>query len=205
LDPHDPVDQQWWGDLLGRTHDVLQKQQHAVFARLAMPDLAGTHVTAAAWLRPALTDVVGAVSRLMVTDQLTYGVLHGEPRADWFRLDPDTGVVAMTGWGAPVLGPLVYDLAVAVRYAGGLDHAAELLDGYVSAAPVTRDELAVALPVMLRLHWALHAEDLARAVTAAGTQVPLPRASAMAVAARRDALEEARRALADLAAAERAE
>jgi Ser/Thr protein kinase RdoA (MazF antagonist) len=205
LDPRDPLDQQWWGDLLGRAHSVLQKQQHAISARLAMPDLSGTHLSAAAWLRPVLTDVVVAVSRLMVTDQLTYGVLHGDPRADCFRLDPATGVVAMTCWGAPVLGPLVYDLAVAVRDAGGTEHASELLDGFVSSGPVTRDELAVALPMMLRLHWALYAEELARGVAAAGTVVPLPRASAMAVAARRDALEEARRALADLAAAERAE
>jgi hypothetical protein len=58
---------------------------------------------------------------------------------------------------------------------------------------------------MLRLHWALVAEEHARTLAVTGSSVPLPRASAMAVAAHRDALEEARQALADLASAERAE
>jgi Ser/Thr protein kinase RdoA (MazF antagonist) len=205
LDATDPLDQQWWGDLLGRAHKALLRHQRFVSGRLASPELIGAHLNVAAWLRPALAEVVQAVSRLMVTDQLTYGVLHGDPRPDGFHLDIETGATALSGWGAPLIGPLVYDVAVAVRYAGGIGHADDLVDGYVSAGPVGRDELTVALPVMLRLHWALVADEHARTLAVTGSPVPLPRASAMAVAARRDALEEARQALADLASAERAE
>jgi homoserine kinase type II len=205
LDAQDPLDQQWWGDLLGRAHLALLKHQRTVAGRLTMPDLSSTHLGTAAWLRPAISDVVAAVSRLMVTDQLTYGVLHCDPRSDGFYLDPATGGVALAGWGTPVIGPLIYDVAVAVRHVGGAAHAEEFLDGYIAAGPVTRDEVGVALPAMLRLHWALVADDLARKLASSGAVVPLPRVSAMAVAARRDALEEARQALADLADAERAE
>jgi Ser/Thr protein kinase RdoA (MazF antagonist) len=205
LDPADPLDQQWWGDLLGRAHRALLPHQRFVPGRLEMPEVSGSHLAVASWLRPALSDVVVAVSRLMVTDQLTYGVLHGDPRPDEFHLDEATGATAMSGWGAPLIGPLVYDVAVAVRHAGGIEQASDFVDGYVSAGPVTRDEMTVALPAMLRLHWALIADDHARALTITGSAVPLPRASAIAVAARRDALAEARVVLADLAAAQRAE
>ena len=198
LDATNPLDQLWWGDLLGRAHRALLPHQRLVSERLVMPQVNAPHLGVADWLRPTLGDVVQAVSRLMVTDQLTYGILHGEPGPDAFRLDVRTGATGLTGWGPPVLGPLVYDVAVAVRHAGGPDAAEELLDGYASAGPVDPDELAVALPVLLRLHWALVADAHARALAGATATVPLPRASAMAVAARRDALEEARSALADL-------
>ena len=201
----DPLDQQWWGDLLGRAHRALLGHQASVPARLSLPALAGSHLAVASWLRPALSDVAAAVTRLMVTDQLTYGVLHGDPRPEGFHLDPETGATAMTGWGRPTVGPLVYDAAIAVRHAGGIEAAEEFIDGYISAGPVTGDELSVALGVMLRLHWALVAEDHARAIAGTGSIVPLPRATASAIAARRDGLEVARQALADLAHVDRAE
>ncbi len=200
----DPLDQQWWGDLLGRTHRVLLGHQGAVAARLVLPDLTGAHLAVAAWLRPSLSGVAAAVTKLMVTDQLTYGVLHGDPRADLFRIDPDTGGTGLTGWGVPRVGPLSYDVAGAVRHIGATS-TEDFLDGYASAGPVTRDEIGVALPVMLRLRWAHVAEAHARVLATTGSIVPLPRADAIAVAARRDRLEEARAALADLADADRAE
>jgi homoserine kinase type II len=157
------------------------------------------------WLRPALNDVVLAVTRLTVTDQLTYGVLHGDPAPTSFRLDPATGSIGLTGWATPLHGPLAYDVAVAVRHAGGIAQADELLDGYASAGPVGRDELAAALPTMLRLHWALVADTQARALASTGSAAPLPRAAALAAAGRRDVLEQARTVLADLADADRAD
>jgi homoserine kinase type II len=74
---------------------------------------------------------------------------------------------------------LVYDVAAAVVYAGGPAHAAELIDGYLAAGPVHRDELEVALPVLLRLRWAVQADRAARH----GAAEPLRRA--------REALESA--------------
>ncbi len=70
-------------------------------------------------------------------------------------------------------------MAAAVVYAGGPAHAAELIDGYLAAGPVRRDELEAALPVLLRLRWAVQADRAARR----GAAEPLRRA--------REALESA--------------
>jgi Ser/Thr protein kinase RdoA (MazF antagonist) len=147
LDAADPIDQQWWGDMLGRAHRELQAFRHPSVGRLSWPDA------------DDLADQVRAVTRLTVTDQLTYGVLHGDPAPRLFRIDPETGRSAVARWGLPVIGPLAYDVAVAVYRAGGLLSAAELLDGYASAGPVSRDELDTAVPTMLTLVQAVAARS----------------------------------------------
>src|SRR5207245_4411064 len=95
-------------------------------------------------------------------DQLTYGILHGDPRARSFRLDVGTGRLGLVGWGAVAHGPLVYDVASAVLRAGGPAEAVELLDGYRAAGPVPKDELDAALPTMLRLRLAVRVDEFAR-------------------------------------------
>lgn len=138
LDPADPVDQQWWGDLLGAAHRALTGFRHRGIPRMT-------------WLSgEAMAEALADVTRLTVTDQLTYGVLHGDPAPDAFRIDPDTGRTGLVYWRAAATGPLVYDLAAAVGYAGGIGAAAELIDGYLAAGPVTADEVESALPVLVR-------------------------------------------------------
>jgi homoserine kinase type II len=73
--------------------------------------------------------------------------------------------------GACGTGPLVYDVAAAVLYAGGPERAAELLDGYRTAGPVAADELDAALPVLLRLRWAVLADRSARWGCVAGLEM----------------------------------
>jgi homoserine kinase type II len=124
--------------------------------------------------------------RLTVTDRLTYGVLHGDPAPEFFLLDPATGRAGLLDCGAGGTGPLLYDVAAAVVYAGGTDTSGELLDGYLAAGPVTEDELHAALPVLLRFRWAVQA-DLSAQRLAGGEQ-----------AGAREALGRARRALAEL-------
>jgi Ser/Thr protein kinase RdoA (MazF antagonist) len=141
LDGSDPLDQQWWGDMLGRAHRELQRFGHPTIGRLIWPS------------DPELADVVAAVRRLTVTDRLTYGILHGEPHPELFRIDADTGRTSIARWGAPAIGPLLYDVAVAVCWAGGEEWAGEFLDGYLSSGPVARDELDSALPAMMDLAW----------------------------------------------------
>ena len=67
------------------------------------------------WLRPAVAGAVAALTRLSVTDRLTYGVLHGDPLPGAFRLDPHTGRTGLLHWGYAATGPLVFDLAVGRR------------------------------------------------------------------------------------------
>jgi len=179
LDGGDPLDQQWWGDRLGAVHRALQTFHHPGLRPWQLLDANAPHLAAEPWLRGAVTDAVSAATRLTVTDRLTYGVLHGDPAPGSFVVDPRTGRAGLFDCGASGLGPLVYDVAAAVVYAGGPAHAAELIDGYLAAGPVRRDELEAALPVLLRLRWAVKADRAARR----GAAEPLRRA--------REALESA--------------
>jgi Ser/Thr protein kinase RdoA (MazF antagonist) len=158
----DPVDQQWWGDRLGAVHRALQGFAHPGLRKWNYLDPGAAHLVAEPWLRIAMTAAVAAATRLTVTDRLTYGVLHGDPAPAGFVVDPSTGRAGLLDCGASGLGPLVYDVAAAIVYAGGPTHAAELIDGYLAAGPVGADELHAALPVLLRLRWAVHAAQAAR-------------------------------------------
>ncbi|MFI5896026.1 phosphotransferase enzyme family protein [Actinoplanes sp. NPDC051513] len=162
LEGRDPVDQQWWGDRLGVVHKALQHFHHPGLRPWQPLDPHAPHLTAEPWLRGAVAEALGAVTRLTVTDRLTYGVLHGDPAPSCFVVDPGTGRAGLLDCGASGVGPLAYDVAAAIGYAGGPAHATEFLDGYVAAGPVDRDELEVALPVLLRLRWAVRADRAAR-------------------------------------------
>jgi Ser/Thr protein kinase RdoA (MazF antagonist) len=162
LDGGDPVDQQWWGDRLGAVHRELQSFHHPGLRPWQLPDPEAPHLAVEPWLRAAVADAVAAAGRLTVTDRLTYGVLHGDPAPGGFVVDPRTGKAGLLDCGASGVGPLVYDVAAAVIYAGGAERAEELVDGYLAAGPVDADELHAALPVLLRLRWAIMADRAAR-------------------------------------------
>jgi Ser/Thr protein kinase RdoA (MazF antagonist) len=137
---------------------VLQDFHHPGLRPWSLIDPDASHLGVEPWLRPAVADAVTAITRLMVTDRLTYGVLHGDPAPAGFVVDPDTGRTGLFDCGASGTGPLVYDVAAAITYAGGTEQAGEMLDGYRAAGPVSADELDAVLPVMLRLRWAVQAE-----------------------------------------------
>lgn len=162
LDGRDPIDQQWWGDRLGAVHRALQGFHHPGLRPWQPLDSEAAHLDVEPWLRPAVAEASAAAKRLTVTDRLTYGVLHGDPAPGGFVVDPGTGRAGLLDCGASGVGPLVYDVAAAVVYAGGLPRAGELIDGYLAAGPVGADELHAVLPVLLRLRWAVQADRAAR-------------------------------------------
>jgi Ser/Thr protein kinase RdoA (MazF antagonist) len=162
LDGTDPIDQQWWGDRLGVMHRALQRFHHPGLRGWPPLDPDAEHLAREPWLRPAAVAALTAATRLTVTDRLTYGVLHGDPVPGDFVVDAATGRAGVLDCGASGTGPLAYDLAAAVAYAGGPGRAAEVIDGYLAAGPVGADELEVALPVLLRLRWAVLAVQAAR-------------------------------------------
>ncbi|MBM2615192.1 phosphotransferase [Actinoplanes sp. LDG1-06] len=162
LDGRDPVDQQWWGDRLGAVHRTLQGFHHAGLRSWQPLDPEAGHLDSEPWLRGALADASAAATRLTITDRLTYGVLHGDPAPGVFVVDPGTGRAGVLDCGASGVGPLVYDVAAAVLYAGGVARAGELIDGYLAAGPVEAGEMDAALPVLLRLRWAVKADRAAR-------------------------------------------
>ncbi len=162
LDGGDPIDQQWWGDRLGVVHRALQSFHHAGLRPWPPVDPEAGHLDAEPWLRAAVTEASNAAKRVTVTDRLTYGVLHGDPAPGGFVVDPGTGRAGLLDCGAGGVGPLVYDVAAAVAYAGGVERAGELIDGYVAAGPVDADEVHAVLPVLLRLRWAVLADRAAQ-------------------------------------------
>jgi Ser/Thr protein kinase RdoA (MazF antagonist) len=166
LSADDPLDQQWWGDLLGAAHRRLADFAHPHLDRLSWLRPEAGHLSVADWVRPVVARAVAGVTRLTVTDQLTYGVLHGDPAPYMFRLDARTGRTGVAHWPAAATGPLVYDIAAAVAHAGGVRAAGELLDGYRAAGSMPADELDAALPVMVRYRLAEPVDRFARRLAA---------------------------------------
>ncbi|MDR7278231.1 phosphotransferase [Catenuloplanes atrovinosus] len=152
LDPADPVDARWWGAVLGTAHRALDEFFHpGLQANASWHGLDPDAPHLSAETRDAVARAVAAVTRLCVTDRLTYGVLHRDPWAPLFLIDPATGRTGLLGWGPAGTGPLVYDLAAAVLAADGAEAEAELVDAYARAGPVPRDEIEAALPVLIEL------------------------------------------------------
>ncbi|GAA1538320.1 hypothetical protein GCM10009827_066810 [Dactylosporangium maewongense] len=169
LHADDPLDQSWWGGALGAAHRSLRRFVHPDLAKfqVAAVPAAAPHLAMEPWLGPAVIETAAVVRRIMVTDQLTYGVRHGAPDAARFRLDSSTGRVGLVGWAAAGTGPLLYDLAHAVLCAGGTE-AEALVEAYVRAGPVPADECAAVLPAMLALRTAAHASAVAERIHTGG-------------------------------------
>jgi Ser/Thr protein kinase RdoA (MazF antagonist) len=165
LDGTDPVDQQWWGDALATAHRSLAGFRHSGLAKFHPLRADAAHLDVDDWVRPAVAAAVAAVRKLTITDQLTYGVLHGDPAPGAFRLDPQTGRLGLVDWGPAGTGPLMYDVAAAVGYAGGGSR--DLVEAYLAAGPVPREEVEAALPTMLLFRWAVRADHHARRLAAA--------------------------------------
>jgi Ser/Thr protein kinase RdoA (MazF antagonist) len=135
------------GETLGRAHGLL----------VEAPVPAGLDRWPWAWLDPAVIDepdlrdaaarAIGEAERIAPTT--THGVLHGDPAPEAF-LASDAGV-ALIDWGAACHGPLLFDLASALMYAGP-----GVLVAYGRTGPLGADELAL-VPVYLAFRWALQA------------------------------------------------
>jgi homoserine kinase type II len=125
------------------------------------PDAA--HLVIRPWLRPAITAALATWERLP-PGSLTWGPLHGDPAPEAFLLDATTGACGLIDWGAALVGPLLYDLASAVMYVNGPQHASALIDAYLSGGGMERSELERGLLPMLQLRWAVQADYFARRI-----------------------------------------
>ncbi len=164
LEAADPIDQQRWGDRLACAHLTLRGFAHQGLPAWHWVRPEATHLGIAAWLRPAVTHAVEALHKLQLTNHLTFGALHGDPSHEAFLLDPATGRVGIIDWGSAVSGPLVYDLASAVMYAGGIDRAGRLIEAYAASGAAPLAEIEAALPALLRFRLAVQADYFAERV-----------------------------------------
>ena len=99
------------------------------------PELPG--VTAHPWLVAAVERVRAETDPLAVT----WSVLHTDPSPEEFLHDDATGVTGLVDWTGARPGPVLYDVASAVMYLGGPEHAGAFLTAYEAAGPVGGDEL----------------------------------------------------------------
>ena len=99
------------------------------------PELPG--VEAHPWLVQVLDAVRGETDRLNVT----WSVLHTDPSPEEFLHDDSTGVTGLVDWTGAKRGPVLYDVASAVMYLGGSEHATAFLATYRAEGPLGSDEM----------------------------------------------------------------
>ncbi len=102
------------------------------------------------WIRPA---VEGALAGVKTLDGLSWAWLHGDPAAEAFLRQPG-GDIALIDWGAAMHGPLLYDLASAVMYAGTADN---VVPAYLTRRPDLAGEVEGGLDAFLRVRFAVQA------------------------------------------------
>jgi Ser/Thr protein kinase RdoA (MazF antagonist) len=157
------------GRTLGRVHHLLTGVAADLTGtqvqRFHWVDTDADHLGIRPWLRPAVTAAVAAYEE-SGPPSLTWGLLHADPAPEAFRLDAATGVCGVIDWQAALVGPLMYDVASAVMYVGGPSRAGALLSAYQRQQVLSRAEIDRALPVMLRMRWAVQADYFARRIAA---------------------------------------
>jgi Ser/Thr protein kinase RdoA (MazF antagonist) len=156
----DPAEQELIGTTLARVHGALADHAADGAQRFHWVDPDAGHLSLRPWLRPAISAVLG---ELDAADPggMSWGLLHADPAPGAFRLDPATGRCGVIDWSYFLHGPLLYDLASAVMYVGGQDHAQELIRAYLCEGILDRAEVYDGLAPMLRFRWAVQANYFA--------------------------------------------
>lgn len=102
------------------------------------------------WLAEAIRTVRAETDRLA----LTWSVLHTDPTPEAFIHDDDHGVTALIDWAGTRRGPVLYDVASAVMYLGGREHAGPFLTAYREVGALAEDEWR-RLDAFRRMRWAV--------------------------------------------------
>jgi homoserine kinase type II len=89
------------------------------------------------WLVAAIEAVRAETGPL----DLTWSVLHTDPAPEAFVHDDASGVTGLIDWAGARRGPVLYDVASAVMYLGGREHASAFLDTYRARGPLAEAEL----------------------------------------------------------------
>jgi homoserine kinase type II len=153
------------GSTLAQVHRALAGQAVPGMRRFHWVDPAADRLSIRPWLRPAVAAAVAGIE-LPGSDAWSAGLLHIDPAAGAFRLDPVTGRVGVIDWSVALHGPLLYDLASAAMYLGGLDRAADMIDAYLASGMLSKEEAGHGLRPMLRFRWAVQADYYAYRITA---------------------------------------
>lgn len=160
LTGQDDAEQDVMGRTLAKVHKALVGFEVESAQRFHWVDPAAGYLALRPWLRPAIKAALDALDTAS-PDRMTWGLLHADPAPEAFRLDPATGRCGVIDWSYAVCGPLLYDLASAVMYVGGPDHAKTLIQAYLDAGTLGAAEVEHGLAPMLRFRWAVQANYFA--------------------------------------------
>lgn len=151
------------GDTLGAAHSALSGAQPGDAPRFHWVDITAEHLAVADWVRPAVRAAVEQWDALAGAIT-TWGLLHGDPAPEAFLWSAPTRRCGLIDWSSAFYGPLLYDLASAVLYAGGAEQASALIAAYRTHGLLDDRQLAVGLDPMLRFRWAVQADYFARRI-----------------------------------------
>jgi Ser/Thr protein kinase RdoA (MazF antagonist) len=149
-----PEDQQAIGDLLGRVHTAAALEPGDLDDWLHLLIQFDEYLDLEPWIRPAVESAIAAARAL---GPVSWSWLHGDAAAEAFLRQPD-GQVALIDWGGAMQGPILYDLASAVMYAGAPDH---VVPAYLDQRPDLTAELDRGLDTFLNVRWAVQASYFA--------------------------------------------
>jgi len=156
-------DQEQIGVTLGAAHVALRGTSDTsagAFPRWLDPD--AEHLVVEDWVRPAVRTALGDY-RALDHSRLQLGLLHGDPVPEAFLrslLQPD--VCGLIDWSSAEYGPLLYDVASALMYVGGLQPGRVLLQAYGRVVDLPSANSSHELEVVLALRQAVQADYFAR-------------------------------------------
>lgn len=132
-------EQRWIASVLAGVHAATDPAPGPATATFAAdwlaPDAPG--VEDHGWLVTAIAGVRAETDPLA----LTWAVLHADPAPEAFVHDDDTGTTGLIDWAGTTRGPVLYDVASAVMYLGGTEHATTFLDAYGARGPLADGEI----------------------------------------------------------------
>ena len=153
------------GTTLARVHLGLRGQAVDGAQHFHWVDPAAPRLDLRPWIRPAVSAAVADLADFESgADGWPRGMLHADPAPDAFRAAAD-GRCGVIDWSSAHHGPLLYDVASAVMYLGGIGNAAPMIDAYRTAGPFTEAQLVEGIPVLLRFRWAVQADYFAWRIT----------------------------------------
>jgi Ser/Thr protein kinase RdoA (MazF antagonist) len=160
LTGEDSAEQILIGTTLADVHRALADYKVETASHFHWVDPAAEYLSLRAWLRPAIIAALHDLNDAR-PGSMAWGLLQADPAPGAFRFDPSTGRCGVIDWSYALYGPLLYDLASAVMYVGGPDHAQPLIRAYLKHGTLDPAEVQDGLPAMLRFRWAVQANYFA--------------------------------------------
>jgi Ser/Thr protein kinase RdoA (MazF antagonist) len=160
LTGEDAAEQDLIGTTLANVHRALADYKVDTANHFHWVDPAAEYLSLRPWLRPAITAALRDLDNAR-PGGMSSGLLHADPAPGAFRFDPSTGRCGVIDWSYSLYGPLLYDLASAVMYVGGPDHAQQLIQAYLAQGTLGPAEVQHGLAPMLQFRWAVQANYFA--------------------------------------------